>query len=448
MGNTHSPETERAVLAAVLLEPPRLEDVAAILTPADFYEDRHRRLFAALLDLARDGRPVDLRTVEGQLRERGDLETVGGVAYLASLDLDLPDLGRVETYAETVRGHYIRRELERLGRTLADRAVKGDPDRGPLDLAAEIRRKLEALEETGGSAAAWASDLLPAILDDAKERRRQREETGRAVLGIRSGISSLDNLLSGFHGGRLYLLAGAPGVGKTSLALQFALHAAEKEGLPVVYVTFENAAEGLIRKAVAARAGIDPGDVYRGFAQVEKLERAAEELEPTLRRLSIRDGGPEWTVGQLRATARRAMETHRADRALLILDYLQLAAKVSRELRGLADVRAKVDTLAGELLAVAKRLGCPVLALSSQSRAAGDYGNGGGQVRLDSLKESGDLEYAADAALFLTADPERRPPPPAQALDLTLKKNRHGPTGRVRLIFEPRRGTLREEADR
>jgi replicative DNA helicase len=151
------------------------------------------------------------------------------------------------------------------------------------------------------------------------------------------------------------------------------------------------------------------------------------------------------TVAQVRAQAVRAMRHHQAERCLVIVDYLQLWAKVAEDLRGSFSVRERVELLGGMLRELALRLRSPVLALASQNRAQGHYGNGKGAVALDSLKESGDLEYTADVVLFLTEAQERGATPPARAVDLSVAKNRHGDTGKAELIFRPDLGIMREE---
>jgi replicative DNA helicase len=148
----------------------------------------------------------------------------------------------------------------------------------------------------------------------------------------------------------------------------------------------------------------------------------------------------------LRAQARRAMRQHQTERCLVVVDYLQLWAKVAEDLRGNFSVRERVDMLGGLLRELALGLHSPVLALASQNRSAGNYGNGKGSAALDSLKESGDVEYAADVVVFLTEAQERMATPPARAVELTVAKNRHGETGNVGLIFRPDLGTMREEA--
>ncbi len=163
------------------------------------------------------------------------------------------------------------------------------------------------------------------------QRRLQRETTGSAVLGVPTGLAQLDNLLGGLNEG-LYLLAGPPGMGKTTLALQLAV-AATKD-VPVVVVTFEHAPANLTLKLLCARAGMNPRDVQRGYADLAKLQAAAAAWEPTAQRLAVVEGSSQLTVAQVRAQARRAMRQHQTERCLVIVDYLQLWAKVAEDLRG------------------------------------------------------------------------------------------------------------------
>jgi replicative DNA helicase len=310
-------------------------------------------------------------------------------------------------------------------------------------LEEETLRVQAALRTSTAGRLQWASALLPQVLADAEARRLQREATGSAVLGVSTGLAQLDHLLGGLNEG-LYLLAGAPGMGKTTLALQFA--AAATEDVPVVVVTFEHAPANLTLKLLCARAGVNLRDVQRGYADLAKLRRAAEAWQPLAERLAVMEGSSQLTVAQVRTQARRAMQQHQTERCLVVVDYLQLWAKVAEDLRGNFSVRERVDMLGGLLRELALGLRSPVLALASQNRSAGNYGNGKGTAALDSLKESGDLEYAADVVLFLTEAQERLATPPARAVELIVAKNRHGETGKVGLIFRPDVGTMREEA--
>jgi replicative DNA helicase len=232
-------------------------------------------------------------------------------------------------------------------------------------------------------------------------------------------------------------------MGKTTLAWQLATHIARDT--PILFVTFEHAPSNLLLKALCARAGVNPQDVQRGQADLTLLRRAATAWQSSAQRLALIEGSSRLTVAQVRAHALQVMHRHQAARCLIVVDYLQLWAKVAEDLRGSFQVRERVELLGSALRELAQHLHSPVLALSSQNRGAGHYGNGKGSAALDSLKESGDLEYAADAVLFLVEAPERPILPPARAVDLVVAKHRHGDTGTIALIFRPDLGTLREE---
>ena len=187
-------------------------------------------------------------------------------------------------------------------------------------LEEETLRVQAALRSTDARRLQWASALLPQVLADAEARHLQREATGSAVLGVPTGLAQLDNLLGGLTEG-LYLLAGAPGMGKTTLALQVA--AAATMDVPVVVVTFEHAPANLTLKLLCARAGVNLRDVQRGYADLAKLRAAAEAWEPVAQRLAVVEGSSQLTVAQVRAQARRAMGQHQTERCLVIVDYLQ-----------------------------------------------------------------------------------------------------------------------------
>ena len=330
---------------------------------------------------------------------------------------------------------------ERLAHALFDESMPA-PDIVTF-LEEETLRVQAALRDSTADRLQWASMLLPQVLADAQARRLQREATGSAVLGVPTGLGQLDSLLSGLNEG-LHLLAGPPGMGKTTLALQIA--AAATRDIPVVVVTFEHAPANLTLKLLCARAGVNPRDVQRGYADLAKLRSTAEAWQPVAERLAVVAGSSQLTVAQVQAHALQAMRHHQVQRCLVVVDYLQVWAKMAENLRGNVSVRERVDMLGGLLRELALRLRSPVLALASQNRSAGNYGNGKGTAALDSLKESGDLEYAADVVLFLTEAQERSATPPARAVEVTVAKNRHGDTGKLLLIFRPDLGTMREEA--
>ena len=301
--------------------------------------------------------------------------------------------------------------------------------------AAVVRGRVR---QTAAGAARSGRGLLDDALVLARQRQERRKSTGKPCSGIPTGLGRLDQILNGFSEG-LHVLAAGPGMGKTTLCTQWALHAAAC-GVPVVYVTYENSPQSIVLKMICSRAGLSPSQVERGFADLTLLNEAGAGLRETLGLVSLIEGTSQMTVSQVRGRALQVKERAESEQVLIVFDYLQRAAHG----KGYEQLRHNVSAMAGELREMANRLESPVIAISSQNRSVGDYGRGG-SAQLDSLKESGDLEYAADSVLFLTQTRERNATDPARAVDLVVVKNRFGATGTVPLIFRPDTGVFREE---
>ena len=346
----------------------------------------------------------------------------------------LRDLARRRRYAAA---------LQVLGRLLPDRRVSAD------DLAAQWQEAAAHIEadmaEVDAGALRWGDEVLDAVLQDAEARRAECQATGKPVMGVPTGLPGLDRILHGLPAG-LVLLAGPPKMGKTTLAMQIAA-AVAAQGVPTVYCTFECSPEVLTRRVLAAKAGVALDDIVTGQADPDALRKGGDLWRPIAARLAIIQGDGNLTVPRIRGRALQAMARMRSKQCLIVVDYLQLMAKASIDLRsGFQSVRERVEALGTDLRQLAVRLHSPVLALSSQSRAGGQYATGGGQANLDSLKESGDLEYMCDAALFLTADEKRQAEPPSRALRLTVRASRESDTGSIPLIYRPDVAIMREEA--
>jgi len=229
-------------------------------------------------------------------------------------------------------------------------------------------------------------------------------------------------------------------MGKTSLALQLAIHACTQPDTAAVYVSFENSLPNLLEKALAAQARTSSQHIARGMADLAALQAAGAALRPALARLALLEGTPALGVGAMRQAIQDAARRH-GGRVLVVLDYLQVAGRGRGQ-----ELRQAIDDLLLDLRGIANGLNVPVLALASQNRAAGQYGNGGGSAALDSLKETGGAEYTCDTALFLKPAVQRQAASGCKALDLVISKNRHGPCGQaIPLVFRPDHGIFREE---
>ncbi|MDP9440186.1 MAG: DnaB helicase C-terminal domain-containing protein, partial [Actinomycetota bacterium] len=420
-------DLERAVLAAIA---------------------RDSKLYWTLLDSL----PVGVFAGEGEAwgRVRDAVEKNASPEVLAdAVPAEWPPSADPTGDAERLADLHQRRLLAGAQERLAEALNNDDVTASELAqrLEEEALKAQRAIRELDSGRLQLASALARSVVADARERYEARRETGKPVMGIKTGIGKLDEITGGLEEG-LYLLGAAPGFGKTTLAAQIT-RAVAAEGDPVVYASFENSAQNLVLKMLCARAKVNSRDVRRGKANPNELARAAAELAPVLDRIAVVEGTGRLTVAEVRGRALQMMHRTGRDKCLIVVDYLQLWAKASAELRGMISARERVEALAGELRQLATRLKSPVLAIVSQNRAQGDYGaNGKGAPTLDSLKESGDLEYAADVVMFLHRSQDRTAMEPTRAVDLTVAKNRNGELGKVELIFRANIGDMEEEDKR
>ncbi len=340
-----------------------------------------------------------------------------------------------------------RRRLARTEEWLAD--MLADPEAKVDEIAAELEEQSslvqQAVQDSGESETFNAADLLADVVADAEWRmERSRANNNKPVLGLMSGIEEVDEILGGYEEG-MYLLAGGPSVGKTTYGWQQAV-AIASAGTPAVHVSFENSAQNLVKKAVCARAGINAKKVKRGLlsdAEKQRFDLAAAELKPVIERVKIVEGSSTLTVAQVRAKVRQAMREHDAETCFVVLDYLQLWAKASVELRDLSSVRERVEVLAAKVReGLSRRLHIPVLAICSLNRDKGGYdGDGNKSPGLTALKETGDLEYTADVVIMLTRNRVREKESTnlgekSRAVNLWVEKSRDDELGVVDLVFE------------
>ncbi len=348
----------------------------------------------------------------------------------------------VERLVELRGRRRLARTEEWLADALADDEAKAD------EIAAELEEKSSLVQQTvqdsGESETFNAADLLADVVADADWRMARRRATTFDVMGLKGGIREVDDLMGGYEEG-MYLLAGGPSVGKTTYGWQQAV-AIATAGTPAVHVSFENSAQNLVKKAVCARAGINAKRVKRGLLTDEekkKFDLAAAELKPAIERVKIVEGSSSLTVAQVRAKVRQAMRESGTDTCFVVIDYLQLWAKASVNLRNLSTVRERVEVLAASIReGLSRRLRIPVLAICSLNRAAGGYdGEGDRSPGLTALKETGDLEYTADVVVMLTRNKVRERESTtmgekSRAVNLWVEKSRDDELGVVDLVFD------------
>ena len=414
------------MLGGVLLSNDALDVVVELLTPEDFYSEANRHIFQAMIELARDGQPVDLVTLRARIVSAGKLGAVGGDDYLFSLTNTIPAVANIEAHAKIVREKAIVRGLITACHEITSRGYGDyesldqfldDAEKGVFNVSKErIRHPYEHV----GSVVTRTFEQITA----AAERKEH-------VTGLATGFSELDRKTAGMHPGDLIIVAGRPSMGKTALALNVAVNAARsREGVQVVIFSLEMPKEQLASRMLCGEARIDASLVRTGRLSREDwppLVRAAGEISELP--LWI-DDTPGLSLMELRAKARRLkVET---GLNLVIIDYLQLMRSGSR-----ADSREQeISEISRSLKALAKELSLPVVALSQLNRGVETRGTKDKRPQLSDLRESGAIEQDADTIIFVYRDEVYNKESKDKGIaELIVGKQRQGPTGTVRCSF-------------
>ena len=397
----HSAEAEQAVLASVLLSPPKLTVLGAQVGADDFYFEKHRHIWGAFETVAETYGPeaIDLQTVGHALDVDRKLDRVGGLAYLSGLDLELPDLGRADVYAGLVKSYAVTRGLildqqksledlsrggrDEQGRTALDRTL----DR--LEASTRHARLRLAHQKRPRTFAELSLDVMNGC-EDRQDRDR--------MLGLSTGLPDWDLHTQGMVGGELWILAGTPGMGKTSLGVNVGTHVAAVERKPVLMASLEMDAESVAMAAMAKLGRVSRSSLRSSPSAVEEWVRGYD----VVRRAMSADW-PLWirddlsTVGEILATAQHMRDTDGL--GLVIVDYLQILRGARR--RG-ESREEQVGGWARELKDLARRLKVPVVVLSQMNRNATRERR---KPVLADLRESGQIEQHADGVAFLWAPP-------------------------------------------
>jgi replicative DNA helicase len=419
-------DSEQAVLGSILIDRDAIIEVADFLHPEDFYRQANGRIYATMLELFEHREPIDVVTVAEALERDGNLETVGGAGYLSALGNDTPTAVHVAQYGRIVeRKAVLRRLIQAAGKIAAIGYEDGNDVQEAIDRA---EAELFAVSQHRSSD---SFSPLKALLHDAYDRLDYLHAHRGEIVGIASGFSDLDQLTTGFQPSDLVVLAARPSVGKTSLALNVAEHAAVRDGKTVGIFSLEMSKEQLVLRLLSSVASIDSQRLRSGFLEEMDFARIAPALQALSDAPVFIDDTPNISTMELRTKARRLQAERGLD--LLIVDYLQLmqATGNSRDSNRVQEV----SEISRGLKALARELKVPVIALSQLSRQPEMRESR--EPRLSDLRESGAIEQDADLVLFLWRDKDRpeEADTDGETVNLRLAKHRNGPTGEVKLWF-------------
>lgn len=432
-------ESEKALLGALLVRPEGMVESADLIVADAFYAEKHRIIYRAMQSLHSRNEPIDIESVRAKLSDGGELEGVGGVAYLAELAADVPAASNARHYANQVHKKHLLRSLIDAGEYVAE---LGYDESGDIDETLDkAEKKIYHVTSTPTLSTFMA---LGDSLKDAWQRLEYLHEHKDEIRGVRSGFKDLDNLLAGFQKSDLIILAARPSMGKTSLALDIARKAAVDHKAVVGIFSLEMAAQQLIDRMVAAQSGVNSWHLRTGhIKEAGDWDRIREAYDLLGQAPIYISDEPAQTILKMRATTRRLKKEHGLD--LVIIDYLQLM--VPTQTRAGDNLVQQVTEISRSLKQLAREFDVPVIALSQLSRAVEQRG---GKPRLSDLRDSGSIEQDADVVMFIHRDDKlnkesERP----NIAEILIEKHRNGPVGKVELYFDDKRTTFRtlETAD-
>lgn len=420
----HNVEAEEAVLGSLLIDPDAIVRVATFLNPADFFVERHGWIFEAIRDLHERREPADLVTLTDDLERRGQLTQVGGSAYLTGLINATPTSIHVEFYARIVERTAVLRRLIDAAGQIARLAYEDTEDASEvLDRAEEIIFSVAARQVD--------RDLRPImnVLDKYIDRVEYLRQHQGEMIGIPTGLADLDKLLGGLQRSDLIILAGRPGMGKTSLGLSIALQAARKWDKRIAMFSLEMSDEQLVQRLVSAETGIDSQRLRLGDIKDDEWSTLIQATNLLANTQIYIDDTPAISALELRTKCRRLHAEHGLD--MVIVDYLQLMRGDFRS----ENRQQEISFISRSLKALARELNIPILALSQLSRQVESRHDK--RPMLSDLRESGSIEQDADAVLFIYRDEVYNPDSEFPNIaEIILSKHRSGPTGIFSVYFK------------
>ncbi len=436
-------EAEQSVLGCLLIDKEAIIKVGDILKTEDFYKEAHGTILEAMLDLFDKHEPIDLLSLANRLREKNQLEAVGGQSYIASLANAVPTASHVVSYAQIVQKKATLRRLLKAASDITELGYKEDDEVDSILDNAE--QKLFSISQKY-----LKQNFVPIknVLTEAFDRIDELHKQTGKMRGIATGFTDIDNKLAGLQKSDLIILAARPSVGKTSLALDIARQVATGAKVPVGLFSLEMSKEQLIDRLLCAEAGVDLWKMRTGRLSDKEEDDDFPRIGQAMGMLSeapiFIDDSATSNIMEIRTKARRLKLEHGL--GLLIIDYLQLMEGRNRS----GDNRVQeVAEITRALKAIARELDVPVLALSQLSRAV-EQQTGAAIPKLAHLRESGSIEQDADVVMFIyrkAADRKYRiddiPMEERNLAEVYIAKHRNGPTGMMKLFFNEQQASFK-----
>ena len=424
----HDREAEQGVLGAMLLSPNTVLDIVEILTPDDFYHPAHALIYKAIIDLFAESKDIDPVIVAGRLDRQNELDRVGGAPYLHTLISSVPTAANARYYAEIVDEKATLRRLVEAGTRVVQLGYEGS-EGAEVDAVVDMAQQEVFAINNDRSAEDYAvlADILQPTLDEMDEITAN----GGLAMGVPTGFIDLDSVTNGLHGGQMIIVAARPGVGKSTLALDFARSCSIKHGMTSVIFSLEMSKSEIVMRLLSAETEINLADMRSGRMDEEAWQILANRVGEISEAPLFIDDSPNMTMMDIRSKARRLKQKH--DLKLVVLDYMQLMSSGKK----VESRQQEVSEFSRQLKLLAKELDVPVVAISQLNR--GPESRTDKRPQLADLRESGSLEQDADMVMLLyRPDSQDKDNERAGEADIILAKHRGGPIDTITVAHQLR----------
>ncbi len=424
----NSIQAEQSVLGGLMLDNQTWDSIADKVVETDFYRRSHQLIFRKIEELAEKQIPFDVITLSDSLKAIGELDNVGGLAYLIMLAKDTPSAANIVAYANIVRDRSVLRQLIHIGTEISDSAFNTD-GRDTSELLENAERQVFQIAEQRQKGQSGGFISIKSLLAKAVDKIETLFEQEGAITGASTGFTDFDALTSGLQPSDLIIVAGRPSMGKTTIAMNMAENVALKGDKPVAVFSMEMPGDSLAMRMMSSLGRIDQNKVRTGKLEDDDWPRLTSAINLLAGTQLFIDDSPALTPTEVRARARRLAREY-GQLGLIVVDYLQLMQSPSS-----GDNRVqKISEISRGLKALAKELNVPVVALSQLNRNLEQRPNK--RPVMSDLRDSGAIEQDADLIVFVYRDEVYNEDSPDKGIaEIIIGKQRNGPLGTVRLTF-------------
>lgn len=425
-------DSEKALLGSIMLKPDILNEIITIISTESFYAEKHRIIYKTIFELFGKNEPIDLLSVSSRMKEKNELEQIGGRSYLAELVNIVPSAGNAKHYAGLVQKTAMMRALIDASDYISSLGY---------DEAHDLEEMLDKAEkkiyEVTESPSLHKFTEIKDSLGEAWERLDHLHKSKDELRGVKSGFKDLDSMLSGFQKSDLIILAARPSMGKTALALDIARQSAVNHNTPVGIFSLEMSSQQLVDRMLASQSNVNAWKLRTGNLTTDnEFDQIRQALDTLSKAPIFIDDQPANNILKMRSVARR-LKSERGI-GLIIVDYLQLMAPTNS--RASDSMTQQVTEISRSLKTMARELDVPVLALSQLNRAVEQRRD---KPRLSDLRDSGSIEQDADVVMFIHRDDKiNKDSEKPNIAEILIEKHRNGPVGKIELYFDEKKVTF------